>query len=151
MDGKLAFFQLEDSYGQLEVIVFPKTFEKLRHVLVSDEPLLCAGEVKDEGEGAQHAWRLLLDEATPLAEMRKTKTSRVEILLNAETCTAEQIESLRRVLSGSRGSCETVLRVEIPGRSQSVIVLGDRWRVAPNDKLLTELERLFGERVTTLS
>jgi len=150
-DGKLAFFQLEDSYGQLEVIVFPKTFEKLRHVLISDEPLLCSGKVVDEGEGAQHAWRLLLEEATPLAELRKSKTTRVEIKLNAELCSAPQIESLRRVLSSSRGSCQTILTVEIPNRSTVVIPLGDHWRVAPSDELLVQLERLFGERVTTLS
>ncbi|MCP4443874.1 MAG: DNA polymerase III subunit alpha, partial [Myxococcales bacterium] len=45
-DGKLAFFQLEDAGGQLEVIVFPKTFEKVREVLTSDEPILCKGTVK---------------------------------------------------------------------------------------------------------
>jgi len=150
-DGKLAFFQLEDPYGQLEVIVFPKTFEKLRHVLISDEPLLCSGKVVDEGEGNQHAWRLLLEEATPLAELRKSKTTRVDIRLNADTCSAGQIESLRGVLSSSRGSCQTVLRLQLPRRSETVIALGDSWRVAPSDELLLQLERLFGERVASLS
>lgn len=150
-DGKLAFFQLEDAFGQLEVVVFPKTFEKLRHILISDEPLLCTGKVVDEGEGSQHAWRLLLEEATPLAELRKTKTTRVDIRLNADACSPQQIESLRGVLSSSRGSCQTVLRLEIPRRSETVIPLGDSWRVAPSDELLVRLERLFGSRVTTLS
>lgn len=150
-DGKLAFFQLEDTFGQLEVVVFPKTFEKVRHVLVSDEPLLCRGKVVDEGEGDQHAWRLLLEEATPLAELRKSKTTRVEIRLNADMCTAEQIHSLRKLLAQSRGGCETWMRMTIPRRSEAVIALGDRWKVAVSDALLLELEKIFGEQVTTLS
>ncbi len=150
-DGKLAFFQLEDAFGQLEVVVFPKTFEKLRHILVSDEPLLCSGKVVDEGEGAQHAWRLLLDNAVPLAELRREKTRRVDICLNADAITAAQIEQLRGVLSSARGSCETWLRLRIPQRSETIIALGDSWRVAPSDELLTRIERLFGDRVTMLA
>ncbi|HUH04389.1 MAG TPA: OB-fold nucleic acid binding domain-containing protein, partial [Kofleriaceae bacterium] len=150
-DGKLAFFQLEDTNGQLEVIVFPKTFERVRPILVSDEPILCSGKVVDEGEGSQHAWRLLLEDAVPLAELRQTKTTRVDVLLNADQTTPDQIEALRGLLSGSRGSCRTVLRLQIPRRSETVIPLGDRWTVAPTDELLVGLERLFGTRVARLS
>jgi DNA polymerase-3 subunit alpha len=149
-DGKLAFFQLEDLYGQLEVIVFPKTFEKVRPILVSDEPILCSGTIKDEGEGEQHEWKLLLEEATPLAELRSTKTSRVEINLNADSVTTEQVEALRGILQGSRGSCSTILKLNIPKRSETVIALGDNYNVAPTDELLLKLERLFGGRVATL-
>jgi DNA polymerase-3 subunit alpha len=149
-DGKIAFFQLEDQLGQLEVVVFPKTFEKVRPILVSDEPILCTGKAVDEGEGGQHAWRLLLDDAVPLAELRQSKTTRVEVHLNADQTSPDQIERLRGLLSGSRGSCQTVLRLQIPLRSETVIPLGDAWNVAPTDELLLGLERLFGGRVAKL-
>jgi DNA polymerase-3 subunit alpha len=150
-DGKLAFFQLEDQQGQLEVVVFPKTFEKVRAVLVSDEPILCAGKVVDEGEGEQHAWRLLLEDATPLADLRKAKTSRVDIHLDADAVTPQQIEMLRGILEQSRGPCRTVLRLKIPQRSETIIPLGESYSVAPTDELLLRLERLFGTRVASLS
>jgi DNA polymerase III subunit alpha len=150
-DGKLAFFQLEDQSGQLEVVVFPKTFEKVRAILVSDEPILCTGKVVDEGEGDQHAWRLLLEDAAPLAELRKSKTSRVDIHLDADAVTPQQIEMLRGILEQSRGPCRTVLRLKIPQRSETIIPLGDTFNVAPTDDLLLRLERLFGTRVASLS
>jgi len=150
-DGKLAFFQLEDQSGQLEVMVFPKTFEKVRSVLISDEPLLCTGKVVDEGEGEQHAWRMLLEDAVPLAALRKARTSRVDIHIDADAVTPGQIRDLRGILEGSRGSCRTVLRLRIPRRSETVIPLGDSYNVAPTDDLLLRLERLFGTRVTSLS
>jgi DNA polymerase-3 subunit alpha len=150
-DGKLAFFNLEDDRGQIEVVVFPKTFEKVRHILVSDEPLLCSGRVVDEGEGEQHAFRLLLEDAVPLAELRRSKTTRVEIHLDADAVTAEQIRSLRGLLAGARGTCDTAIRLKIRGRSEAVIPLGESYRVAPTDELLLSLERLFGDRVATLA
>ncbi len=149
-DGKLAFFQLEDATGQLEVVVFPKTFEKMREVLTLDEPLLCSGKVVDEGEGDQHAWKMLLEEAKPLSELRMSKTSRVDIHLNADQVTSEQIEALRGILQASRGGCQAVLMLEIPNRSATAMWLGEDWNVAPSDELLLSIERLFGAPVATL-
>lgn len=150
-DGKLAFFQLEDVYGQLEVIVFPRTFAEYREVLVSDEPILCTGRVKDEGEGGQHAWRLMLSEAVPLAELRKQKTSAVHVHLNADAVEPDQVKKLEEVLRTSEGTCETILHLSIPQRSEMIIPLGTRYRVAANDELMTRLERLFGKRVAVLA
>jgi DNA polymerase-3 subunit alpha len=146
-DGKLAFFQLEDAAGQLEVIVFPKTFEKVRPTLVCDEPILCKGKVVDEGEDGIHAWKMLLEEATPLSELRQAKTSKVVIEIDATTVTEQQIEDLRGILVQASGKCTAVLLMQIPDRSQTTIFLGDTFRVAPSDELLTNLEGLFGRQV----
>jgi DNA polymerase-3 subunit alpha len=123
----------------------------VRHILVSDEPLLCSGKVVDEGEGEQHAFRLLLENAVPLGELRRAKTNRVEIRLNADAVTPEQVDALRGVLADSRGSCQTVVRLFIPGRSETIIPLDQSFSVAPTDEFLARLERLFGERVATLA
>lgn len=143
-DGKLAFFQLEDAAGQLEVVVFPKTFEKVREILTSDEPLLCKGKIVDEGEGENSAWKMLLEEATPLADLRQSKTSKVIIKINPETLTEEQIAELRTILVANQGTCTAVLHMTIPDHSRTVIALGKMFRVAPCDELLTKLEKLFG-------
>ncbi len=150
-DGKIAFFQLEDAAGQLEVVVFPKTFEKVRHVLVLDEPILCSGKVvRTRASGGQHAWKMLLEEAVPLAELRKNQTTRVEIHLDADRVTPEQIAALEAILASSRGACQAVLHLQIPRRSQTSVWLDDRWKVAPSEELLARIERLFGAPVATL-
>jgi DNA polymerase-3 subunit alpha len=150
-DGKMAFFQLEDQSGQIEVVVFPKTFERVRQILVSDEPLLCSGKVQDEGDGEHHVYRLLLEDAQPLAALRQQKTTRVEIHLDADHVTPEQITGLRSILEGSRGGCLAVVRLRIPLRSETVIPLGQDYGVSPTDDLLLKLERLFGHRVASFS
>jgi DNA polymerase-3 subunit alpha len=149
---KMARFMLEDAGGTLEVIAFPKTFEKVRHVLVSDEPILCTGQVKNEGTAEASEWKMLLESAAPLSQLREQKTSRVDIHLNADQMTHDMIDELKTILANAqRGNCQAVLRLKIPQRSETVISLPDAWAVAPTEELLTRLERLFGDRVATLA
>jgi len=149
---KMARFMLEDAEGTLEVIAFPKTFEKVRHVLVSDEPILCTGAVKNEGNAESPEWKMLLESAAPLSELRQQKTSRVDIHLNADQLTHDQIDELKTILANAtRGNCQAILRLRIPQRSETVVPLPDAWAVSPTEDLLTRLERLFGDRVATLA
>jgi DNA polymerase-3 subunit alpha len=146
---KMARFVLEDAAGTMEVVVFPKTFEKVRHVLVSDEPILLHGEIRNEGNAESAEWKMILNDAVPMAELRQQKTSRVDIHLNADQVTEEQVRALRGVLLGAQGACQAVVRLRIAQRSETVIALGEHWQVAPSDDLLARLERLFGDRVAT--
>ena len=149
---KMARFVLEDAEGTLEVIAFPKTFEKVRHVLVSDEPILCTGQVKNEGSADSPEWKMLLESAAPLSELRQQKTTRVDIKLNADHLTHDQIAELKTILANAtRGHCTAVIRLEIPRRSETIVPLPEAWAVAPTDDLMSRLERLFGARVATLA
>ncbi|MCX5742095.1 MAG: DNA polymerase III subunit alpha, partial [Proteobacteria bacterium] len=149
---KMARFHLEDAEGSLEVIAFPKTFEKVRHVLVSDEPILCGGAVKNEGSAEAPEWKMLLETAAPLSEVRQAKTTRVDIHLNADHLTPDLVAELKTLLSGAtRGGHQAVLRLAIPRRSETVILLPDAWDLAPTEELLSSLDRLFGDRVATLA
>jgi DNA polymerase-3 subunit alpha len=148
---KMARFMLEDAEGTLEVIAFPKTFEKVRHVLVSDEPILCSGAVKNEGNAEAPEWKMLLESAAPLSELRQQKTSRVDIHLNADQLTHDQVDELKTILANAeRGNCQAVIRLKIPLRSETLVVLPEAWALSPTEDLLTRLERLFGDRVATL-
>jgi DNA polymerase III subunit alpha len=148
---KMARFVLEDAEGSMEVVAFPKTFERVRHVLVSDEPILCTGTVKNEGTAEAADWKMLLESAQPLAELRHAKTSQIDIHLNADAVTPDQIEALRTILQAAPGSCAAIVRLRIGQRSEAVIPLGNTWQVAPTDELLARLERVFGDRVATLA
>ncbi len=148
---KMARFMLEDAEGTLEVIAFPKTFEKVRHVLVSDEPILCSGAVKNEGNSEAPEWKMLLESAAPLSELRQQKTSRVDIHLNADNATHDTIDELKTILANAvRGNCQAVIRLKIPMRSETVVTLPEAWALSPTEDLLNRLERLLGDRAATL-
>ena len=97
-------------------------------------------------------WKMLLEAATPLSELREAKTSRVDIHLNADAVSGDQIDELKTILANAtRGGCRPVLRLQIARRSVAVIPLPEAWAVSPTEDLLIRLERLFGERVATLA
>ena len=107
---------------------------------------------KNEGNSESPEWKMLLESAQPLGELRTQKTSRVDIHLNADSITPDQIAELKTILANAtRGGCQAYLRLVIPQRSETVIALPEAWAVSPTEDLLTRLERLFGERVTTLA
>jgi hypothetical protein len=95
---------------------------------------------------------MLLEGAAPLSELRQQKTTRVDIHLNADQLTHDQIDELKTLLANAaRGNCQAVLRLKIAARSETVIPLPDAWALSPTEDLLTRLERLFGDRVATLA
>jgi len=76
---RLAFFELEDDTGALEVIVFPQAFEHLQDMLCDGALILCRGTVSDEGEGDELELRLFLEEAIPLPPLKKNQTEEPDI------------------------------------------------------------------------
>jgi DNA polymerase-3 subunit alpha len=149
--GKYAFFTLEDLSGQIEFIVQAKKLEEYRDLLSRDEPLLVTGVVEAPwGEGETVRERLKFIDAKLLSRVRAEKSSLLDIKLNADVVSEDQIRALEKVLRGHTGGCKTVLRMEIPKRSETVLDLGDEYKVAASDDLLARIEQIFGARVAVL-
>ncbi len=149
--GKYAFLTLEDHTGQIEMIVNSRKVEEYREVLSRDEPLLVTGSVDTpfgEGEAARERLRFL--DAKPLAKVRAEKSSLLDIRLNADLVKEDQLVALEKLLRMHQGACRAVLRMEIPMRSESVLPLGDDYKIAATDDLLARIEQIFGARVAVL-
>ena len=149
--GKYAFFTLEDHYGQIELIVNSRKVEEYREVLSKDDPLLVYGTVDAPfGDGEQARERLRFNDAKLLSEVRRQKSSLLDIRLNADLVNDEALVALEKLLREHTGPCKTLIRMEIPKRSESVLDLGDEYKVAATDDLLARIEQLFGEKVAVL-
>jgi DNA polymerase-3 subunit alpha len=150
--GRMAFFQLEDQAGQVEVLVWPRAFETAEVVLKADAPILVRGKCKLEGEGDAAKPKVFLDQAVSLDELRSTQTSRVNIHLSAGDIGREHLEKLRKLFEAHPGTCQAVLHLRVPdARGVVQVSLPDKWTVAPTEALLLGIERLFGSKVAVLS
>ncbi len=65
----MAFITLEDLYGSMEVIVFPKAYEKYQHLLIPDEKVFISGKVQAEEDKDA---KLLADEVRKFEDEPKT-------------------------------------------------------------------------------
>ncbi|HVX93691.1 MAG TPA: DNA polymerase III subunit alpha [Polyangia bacterium] len=150
-NGKYAFMTLEDHTGQVEYIVNSKKVDDYRELLSGDEPLLVTGTVDAPfGEGEAVRERLRFMDAKLLSRIRSEKSSMLDIRLNADVVKDEQLQSLEKLLRAHAGPCRTILRMEIPKRSESILDLSDEYKVAASDDLLARIEQIFGERVAVL-
>ena len=64
-DERMAFIALEDRYGAVECIAFPKTYQRFKDLLREDSPLCVEGRIQlREGEGC----RIVISTASPLID-----------------------------------------------------------------------------------
>jgi len=145
---RMAFFALDDGRGQVDAICFPVVYERVEAALRGDDPLLFTGTVQMEGEEGAVVTRLHLEDAVPLAVVRQQKTRLVELSLNADVVTRDELGDLAKLLGEHRGDCPVSVRLQIPGQSETVLSLPQR--VSPTEALLLGLDRMFGAHVAVL-
>ena len=159
--GSMGFFQLEDQFGRVECVVFPKTYARLdedtglsfsdRLQSIGDEPVFVTGklEVETDDEGEANKFKLLVDSARPIADVRAERTKTVLLKLTIEQLTDERILRLKQIVADHSGPCTMELKV-VSDSFGADIVFGDQFSVRADDDLVHALERLFGEKVAYL-
>ena len=65
----MAIFELEDLYGSVEAMVFPKAYERVRDMLVDDKLVFVSGRVSTEDEENS---KLIVEEITSFDDIPKT-------------------------------------------------------------------------------
>jgi len=156
--GKVAYFDLEDLTGRVNVKMRAREIEQYAHILAAGEPVLVVGKVSfpqraEDGEDEVDAPReptILMSEVKALAEAVHADTRSIAIRVRADRTRAADLAGLARVLSAARGSVPVALHVSFEGGAEAVLALGDGWRVNVGDALLSGIERIFGEQVAEL-
>jgi DNA polymerase-3 subunit alpha len=156
--GKIAFFELEDLTGRVNVKVRAREIDQYAHVLTSGDPVLVEGKVSfpqrgedepEEPEGPREP-TILLNAVKPLSEAVRADTRSIAIRVRADRTRPADLAGLARVLTGAKGSCPVALYVSFPDGAEAVLTLGETWRVDVGDPLLSGIERIFGEQVAEL-
>lgn len=129
----MAFVMIEDLVGTVEVIVFPRDFEKYANVLEEDSKVFVAGRVSvEEGKNA----KLICEKVVPFSEGTKEVWIRFRDLAEYE----QKKEELSKLLNLSEGKDEVILYL---GAERAVKRLGPAFGIRA-DGLLEELKNIFG-------
>ncbi len=156
--GRVAFFELEDEVGRVDVKVAEKKIDAAAPLLTGSEPVLVEGKVSfpltaeedaDESDAGRRP-TLFLESVQSLAGAIQSEARGVSIRLAAERTRAEHLRALREVLRLSPGNCPVSVVIELANGAEAVLALGSSLRVAPSDAMLAGLERLFGANVAEL-
>ncbi|HHH10504.1 MAG TPA: DNA polymerase III subunit alpha, partial [Sorangium sp.] len=152
--GKLAFFVLEDLSGGIEAKARERQLNQYGDIITSGEPVLISGKLQfpmqdDDDSDSERQPTLLVDEVVLLSEVIAAETRSVSLRLTVEQAPREVLVQLAEVLRATPGRCPVQLVLTMPTGAEAVLSLGGL-RVAPNDALLSALERLFGRNVAEL-
>lgn len=137
---KMAFLSLEDVNGGLvEVVVFPRLYQMVADLLVTDTPIIVEGEAQvDESAGKIKAEKLVhMDQAAEIW------TSGVHLTVTTGKNQREDLMRVQDVLRKYPGQCPITLHVLIPEKTDTVIALPDLLHVHPEGALFTELEAVL--------
>lgn len=167
--AKMAFVKIEDPTGEIELVVFPKSFLKTADIWQRDQIILAQGKVgsgRAVGDGSEH--KVLVDNARAISieeaqnyvpekfksglkkpGSKATKTARTpsvvinpRLYLRLEDSNDQQVLlSLKEKLDGHKGDTEVVL-VTGPDEAKQVIKLPQT--IDLNEECLRDLAGIFG-------
>ncbi len=146
--GTMAFVQLEDLYGQVELICFAEAFAEARELLESDVPILVQGELRLEGDDpANRERRIVVESVQSLPELRRAGTRVVDVTVPVAALDDQFAEGLAREARAHPGSCRLRLRVTFEDGAVATVLAGEGFRVEPSEELLNRLVRIGGDAV----
>jgi DNA polymerase-3 subunit alpha len=135
----MAFVELEDLYGTLEIIVFPKIYERCKSLLVQDTIVLVEGRISQKEEEAA---KIICDTIKPL---KKYCGKKLYVKIDTEQ-QPDIVEKLTKVLSEHKGIQPVILVNEADrakGKNPAMKADSSMW-VDINDKLIGNLKEVAG-------
>lgn len=131
----MAFLQVEDLVGSVEVIVFPKDYERYGSSIVEDGKVFVRGRVSlEEDKDA----KLVCEQITPFEQVPR----KLWIKFPTKEAYEARKEEVFSLLREAEGRDSVIIYVENPRAKNP---LSANWNVEANGALVERLERAFGE------
>lgn len=131
----MAFLQVEDLVGSVEVIVFPRDYERYGSVIMEDSKVFIKGRVSVEEEKDA---KLICEQINTFEQIPKKLWIKFSTKEEYEACRKKLFDILRE----SEGKDHVVIYVENP---KAMNPLSENWNVTAETALVERLEKVFGE------
>ncbi|WP_324824485.1 DNA polymerase III subunit alpha [Sinanaerobacter sp. ZZT-01] len=107
----MAFVDLEDLYGAIEVIVFPNVFERYSELIYEDGLIVVKGTVNFKEEEAP---KILANSIFSLSDYREMKERKIiKLMIPYDMEESETLENIREVLQAYPGEIPVIIYSEI--------------------------------------
>lgn len=137
----MAFVTIEDLYGTVEVVVFPRDYGRFKHILVKDNKVLIKGNASvTEEEG-----KLLLSAAWTFEEIKRdmdAEKKEVWVCFNNEEEYNNNQQRFLGMLSEHKGRTPVFVQLKNPSAYKP---MGERYKVLADTNLEKRLKSVWGE------
>jgi len=151
----MAFGTLEDLHGSFDLVFFSEPFTQfaslIKGAIEGDGesgpiPLLVTGTLE-----AGDSPKILVRDVIELERAEEKLSTLLQVTVRDDEASPDRLRALRELLEKNRGECEVVVRLVIPGESETILSLKGVPGVRANAELLADVDGLFGRCVTELS
>jgi DNA polymerase-3 subunit alpha len=136
---RMAFLTLEDMKGFVEVILFPEVFKSAVPLLGGEDPVLVRGvlDLSEDQVKIKATEILLVSAATP------SSISTLHLRVPIGSLDPAQLTGLKEILVIHPGGAEVRLHLMDEKRRETVIALGEKYRVNPSAELQNHVHHLL--------
>ena len=141
----IAFLTLDDRSGRVEVSVFGDLLDQNRDTLVKDAVIVVKGSIAvDDYTGGV---RMRANEVYNLVDARENNLTKLKVQLCNHSISDDFSGELASILSPFKGLGGAGCRVAVEyvrADAKAEVVLGEEWRVKPDDELIQNLRDRYG-------
>jgi DNA polymerase III subunit alpha len=141
-EGKLyAQATLEDATGKIDLIAFPRDYERLTEQMKIEAPVLVRGTLSGEEDSAP---KISVSQIVPLESVQVKLPTGVRIRISLDRATEELLASLKSAADAAPGPGKVMIFLEKKGEFQ-VILEPDQMSVAADRCWVERVEELTGK------
>jgi len=142
--NRMAFVNLEDLKGYLEVVIFSDVYSNAANLLKMDEPLLIQGEV----DAAEESVKLLATQVSLLKMHTGFKIQPIRIRLPSEKLSENKLKDFRTILSRYPGNTPIYLHLMIGEEKETILRLPRELEAQWNPEIQGEIQTLLGNDIS---
>jgi DNA polymerase-3 subunit alpha len=142
-NNMMAFITLEDFYGTVEGIVFPKIYDKCKDILYEDNIVLVEGSIDASEEEAP---KLIINKVTELKKEHENQSKQRKLYIKVKNL--ENYKNIKKelfnIICRHKGGDSVIIYNE---KDKANMVLPEKsWVNTEDDKLIISLKGLLGEK-----
>ena len=135
-NNMMAFVTLEDLYGTVELIIFPRTYDKYSRYIEEDSIVIIEGKISVHEE---EDIKIICETVKPLVSVNKEKL----FIKIPENKSAELLKDIKVVLEKHSGNVPVYVYIE--KQKQTIIAERNYWVDINNRSLIDNLKNMLGD------
>ena len=147
-NNQMAFFKLDCLGGQVEILAFSDTFSRYRSLIDNNAVVFIKGKPTDESDFSD--LKLIADEIIPLDKARDIYSKNVNIRLEPNKMSIDDVDNLYSLVKDHKGKCGLMLHISAKIKKNSRI-FSHNIKVSSHSSFLKKLRDNFGKENVWIS
>ena len=141
--NRFAVMRLEDIDSNIECLVFPQTYDKVKDLLVENKPVFILGNINSNDE--EESNKITVEGLLSIEDVPLEYTKEIHIALHEASIKPNVLEELRDICTKHPGKTLTVLRVTCTDGEIAFIEADEKYFVKIGQNLVGNIKKLLGE------